>query len=77
MTTKLIENRKQLAAERYNSLVNDIRTLLATHQDADLVRDTLEAIQSFNRACSLPKGDRFLGEMWAAIELGLDDNENT
>lgn len=65
---------KQLAAERYNSLVNDIRTLLSSHQDADLVRDTLETLRQFNRECALPRGDRYLGDMWAAVELGLEDN---
>lgn len=72
--TAIINKRKQIVAERYNSLVGDICKLLETHQDQDLVRDTLETLRSFNRSCTLPKGDRYLGDLWAAIELGLEEN---
>lgn len=74
MTTQLIEKKKQLAAERYNSLVNDICNLLKTHQDADLVGDTLETLRSFHRACLLPTSHVHLINLWAAIELGLEEN---
>ncbi len=74
MTTEIIKKRKQLAAERYISLVNDIAHLLETHQDSDLVRDTLETLRSFNRACSLPSSDLHLCNLWSAIELGLEEN---
>jgi hypothetical protein len=69
-----MNTRKQLSADRYNQIIKDLRKLLASHPNSDAARELLEDISKFNKQCLLPKGDRYLGEIWSAIELGLDDN---